>query len=267
MFLHCFWAMLITGTILDLRPAGPEYFVLRAHAPQVVQHAAPGQFVMLQGWGEQDPLLRRPFDFHRLDREAGAFEVLFKVKGHGTAMISRLRPGDPLSVLGPLGRPIPFHEAPKAVGLMGRGSGVSPMLTIAEEVRRRGGRSYALVSARSPDRLLCVDELRPFCQAVWTFTDDAGGGAALRQALETLVRDEALDAVFTCGSNRLASLVARLSQEGHFAGYAFMDAPMACGVGTCKGCVCRVRRDGAGYRYALACLEGPVFPLSEVLIE
>jgi dihydroorotate dehydrogenase electron transfer subunit len=42
--------------------------------------------------------------------------------------------------------------------------------------------------------------------------------------------------------------------------------PMACGFGACLGCAVRVRQQTAdGYRYAMACSEGPVFKGHEIL--
>ena len=40
-----------------------------------------------------------------------------------------------------------------------------------------------------------------------------------------------------------------------------LERMMACGLGTCQSCVVRVRDDAAeeGWRYVLACVDGPVF--------
>jgi dihydroorotate dehydrogenase electron transfer subunit len=44
---------------------------------------------------------------------------------------------------------------------------------------------------------------------------------------------------------------------------------MACGIGICQSCVVPVRddRDPEGWRYALCCMEGPVFDAETVLWE
>jgi dihydroorotate dehydrogenase electron transfer subunit len=46
-----------------------------------------------------------------------------------------------------------------------------------------------------------------------------------------------------------------------------LERHMACGVGTCQGCVVKVRDDQApaGWRFALACKDGPVFPAEQLI--
>ena len=81
-------------------------FRMRIRSPQIVSSGYPGQFVMLRVRNELNPLLRRPFSFHRFtpgdDEET--FEILFKVVGQGTHIMSQLRPGGIIDLLGPLGK-------------------------------------------------------------------------------------------------------------------------------------------------------------------
>jgi dihydroorotate dehydrogenase electron transfer subunit len=45
-------------------------------------------------------------------------------------------------------------------------------------------------------------------------------------------------------------------------GYIAMEQHMACGIGTCLGCVVKT---GSGYKRV--CKEGPVFPIGDILWE
>ena len=40
---------------------------------------------------------------------------------------------------------------------------------------------------------------------------------------------------------------------------------MGCGIGACKGCVCRVNTEDGSEEYSLVCKCGPVYPVEKVL--
>ncbi|HKJ21460.1 MAG TPA: dihydroorotate dehydrogenase electron transfer subunit, partial [Gammaproteobacteria bacterium] len=89
--------------ILSQTPFAAEQFIVRLHAPQCARHAEPGTFVHLRC----DDLLpmRRPFSIMRTDPEAGWIDILYRVFGEGTRLLSRRRAGEHLSLLGPIGKP------------------------------------------------------------------------------------------------------------------------------------------------------------------
>lgn len=51
-----------------------------------------------------DAYLRRPISIHSVNRECNTFDIVFQVRGKGTSLLSRIRPGDEIDVIGPLGR-------------------------------------------------------------------------------------------------------------------------------------------------------------------
>ena len=67
--------------------------------------AIPGQFIMLHVADRMDPLLRRPFSIHKLitrPAKVQGIELLYKVVGAGTEILSQFRGGDRVNILGPL---------------------------------------------------------------------------------------------------------------------------------------------------------------------
>lgn len=107
-----------------------NYFILKIYAPEIVKKAIPGQFVMLSAWKQRDPLLRRPFTFNRFFPTEGSFEILYKKIGKGTEIMSHLKYGDQVNLLGPLGNGIRFSQGIKKIAIVCRGIGVAPMLPI-----------------------------------------------------------------------------------------------------------------------------------------
>ncbi|MBI5194351.1 MAG: dihydroorotate dehydrogenase electron transfer subunit [Nitrospirae bacterium] len=106
-----------------------QYFKLII-LPPVRLHILPGQFVMIRVTSSDtitDPLLSRPFSIHRQAMD-GSIEILYKVVGKGTDLLTHLRKGDYIELLGPLGNGFPIGENK-------RDKNVPPIL---DNVDRRG---------------------------------------------------------------------------------------------------------------------------------
>ena len=104
--------MQFTAMILSNAEVSPGYWRMRLTAPPEFASAQPGQFVMVRLSGAIDPLLRRPFGIFDVGMhtpaQSGAvaqpyFEMLYRVVGKGTALLSTLHGSDLLDILGPLG--------------------------------------------------------------------------------------------------------------------------------------------------------------------
>ena len=77
--------------------------LIRMQAETVAQQSRPGQFVHIRVSDGIDPLLRRPFSVHRVDRCAGTIDILYRIIGKGTELMGRSVRGDCFDLLGPLG--------------------------------------------------------------------------------------------------------------------------------------------------------------------
>ncbi len=96
----------------------------------------PGQFVMIRpgSEGATDPLLGRPLALYEVIRDPttgtpAAFEVVYVVVGHGTATLSRRRPGERVAVWGPLGNGFGPPSAGPVIFVAG-GIGQTPFLAL-----------------------------------------------------------------------------------------------------------------------------------------
>ena len=98
--------------------------------------AKPGQFLSMYT-NDSGRLLPRPISICEIDKENGRLRVVYRVTGEntGTEQFSRMKVGDKISVIGPLGNGFPVEEAKgKKVFLMGGGIGVPPILELAKEI-------------------------------------------------------------------------------------------------------------------------------------
>jgi len=90
---------------------------------------------------------------------------------------------------------------------------------------------------------------------------------ALRQWAQRRQAAEKGTLVCACGPEAMLREVARITRELGFACQLCIERHMGCGLGTCLSCVVRVRDAGdpRGWRWALACQEGPVFQRDDLL--
>ena len=98
--------------------------------------AVPGQFLSMYT-NDKSKLLPRPISICEIDREKGMIRVVYRVTGEhtGTEEFSRMREGDTLPVIGPLGNGFPLEEARgRKAFLIGGGIGVPPILELAKQI-------------------------------------------------------------------------------------------------------------------------------------
>ncbi len=247
--------------VVSREALGGDYHRLRLKPARPFE-AQPGQFAMVRVADGIEPLLRRPFSLHRmLESAGGEFEILFRRVGAGTQSLARLRVGDRVDVLAPLGRG--FRLRSTAALLVGGGVGVAPLLFLAESLRARGTAVRLLLGGRSDRDVLCHDDFGCLAVPYALATEDGSlGEAGLVTGL--LQRELAATAqpvtVYACGPAPMLAAVAALCRGRGVACQVSLEAHMACGIGACLGCVV----PGVATDYLRVCQEGPVFEAEEV---
>jgi dihydroorotate dehydrogenase electron transfer subunit len=241
-----------------------KYLRLSAPAP-LAQATAAGQFYQLAcpvSESEQ-PFLRRPMSVYGAGPEEDRIEFLYHVKGLGTHALERLRVGEQMAITGPLGKGFSFSPGWRRVLLVARGVGLATMAPLVPLATRAGVAMTALLSARTPADLMREEFLRGAQADVHSVLDSDGSSAVERVApvLRKIIERERPDMVYTCGSNRLLTLLQDLL--GSTAGEVALEQQMACGMGVCLSCVRLFNEDGAKVFHRVCC-EGPVFPIAAV---
>jgi dihydroorotate dehydrogenase electron transfer subunit len=255
--------------IVETRVLGGDYHVLVLNSPRIAEAALAGQFVMMgvRPVDEPlvDPLLLRPFSFLSRDAAAGTLEIFYRVVGRGTRLMPQLSAGTRVNVLGPLGKAWP--RPPGDVVLVAGGVGMPPILDLATEIAAGGdGPAMTLFyGGRSAEHIHCVERFEAAGADVRIATDDGSLGthgtcvAALDAFLEGGGGQGAT--LFGCGPDPMLAALAKVAKRHDRRAFVSLEAPMACGIGVCRGCP--VRFEDGGYR--MVCVDGPVFPAEEVV--
>ena len=228
-----------------------------------------GQFVSLFS-ADRSRLLPRPISVCEADAAKGRIRLVYRVAGEGTAEFSRLRAGDFVEVMGPLGNGFPLDQAAgRRVLLVGGGIGIPPMLACARGFaalppEQRPSSAAFVVGYRNADTYL-LDDLRE-AAPVYTATDD--GSLGMPGTVLDAIRAEDLEAdvVFACGPKPMLRALRDFTDERGMACFVSMEERMACGVGVCLGCVTRTAGVDAHSHVhnARVCTDGPVFDAREV---
>ncbi len=235
----------------------PGIFLLTLEVGDLPRPRA-GQFAMLRSWPGQDPLLARPFSIH--DQEGSFWSFLIQVRGQGTKILSQLRAGDEVDLLGPLGKAFPAPQE-KTVYLVAGGMGVAPFYLAAKELLATKHRCLLLYGARSQKDLVRLSAFKRLGLPFKVATEDGSRGHAglVTDLLEKALEQEPAE-VWACGPWPMLQAVAKTGRRFQVPVYLSLEARMACGLGLCLGCA--VKRAGEGYLHV--CSEGPVVRAEEV---
>ncbi len=253
-----------TCRVVEHQWVNARYKYMRVSCPgPVARDTVAGQFFQLACPVRETeaPFLRRPMSVYGFGPEEDRIEFLYHVKGAGTRALERLRPGDALTMIGPLGTGFSFSPGWKRVLLVARGVGLATMAPLVPLAARAGTGITAVLSARSPSDLMREEFLRGAKAQVHAVFDSDGSSAVPRveALIEKLLKDERPDMVYTCGSNRLLELLQRKNVHGEVA----LEQQMACAMGVCLSCVRLFNEDGDKV-FRRVCCEGPVFELGAV---
>ena len=225
---------------------------------RIAESAMPGQFLNMRCGDSFRAYLRRPIsicDIHKVD---GTVDIVFQVRGAGTELLGRTRPGEAVDVMGPLGNP--FKPVPPGGSMVAVGGGIGsfPLLYLLRtmpEVRRT-----ALLGFRNLASVVLEDGFTALSEQLEIATDDGSYGQAgfVTGLLERRLEREIPDCVYACGPLQMMKAVVAACLARNIPVQVSMEQRMGCGVGACLVCACK-KREGDDFTYTHVCRDGPVF--------
>lgn len=318
----------------EIEDVTPAQFVMMDVTP--ARPLLSGRVVRRRGWDEDMdrpplPILKRPFGIQRayyrhFDKlylqklvlppalapalhmvYPHEFELLYKVlpDGVGTALMTKLKRGDTVQMVGPLGRPHDVRslraQGIEEVHVIGGGVGTAPLILLVHALRYYSFRVKVFIGISK------LDVLRYSGDVAASFAEEPGNAyvyvddlleAGLRPADIHLAFDTELPKrsvrgipkpnlfagfvptqyqeflkkqkpqfvmAYTCGPDKMMELVWGIAREAGIPLRVLMEKRMGCGFGVCLSCVCKVRGADGEETYARVCTEGPVFDAGDIL--
>ena len=231
---------------------------------QAADTAKPGQFISMYTT-DGSKLLPRPISICEIDRTRGMLRVVYRVTGEntGTEQFSKLKSGDTIPVIGPLGNGFPYEKAEgKKVFLMGGGIGVPPILELAKQMKCE--KKQILAGYRDAQTFL-KEEFEANGE-LYISTED--GSVGTKGNVIDAIRAEKLtaDIIYACGPTPMLKALKTYAMENGIECYISLEEKMACGIGACLGCVCHSKDidEHSNVRNKRICKDGPVFRAEEV---
>ncbi len=264
----------MNGKILKNEEICTGHFLLKVRLPLTFKAPMPGQFIMAREPGRIDPLLGRPFGVYGFEgsQDEVTVEILYKVVGKGTLLLSRLTEGDFIEVLGPHGRAFDIDpDAGKVVFVCG-GIGVAPITYLASHYRRlTKAKDVELIcyyGASKAANLVGIEKLKKICSHVFISTDDGSHGfqglITERFSADISSYDPGSAKIYACGPRSMLKELAELLVENSVFCQILIEERMACGLGACLGCTVLLKEGEGRGEHARACMEGPVFNIGDI---
>jgi len=273
------------GELLSKEAWPGDQFIMRIRAPKCAAAARPGSFVHINC--DATLPMRRPLSIMRT--VDGAIEVLYKIVGEGLHLLAEKRPGDRISVLGPIGQPFrPSVERPNAL-LIGGGVGIPPIVFLADSLRDSAWRPLAILGSEIPfpfercESAIATPWLSDDINSAMPLLDNWGIASRLasladfegcyRGFVTDLAQqwlqqaDEAERAateIFACGPTPMLKAVAALAARYDVPCQVSLEEFMACAVGGCAGCTVEITTP-QGPAMKRVCVDGPVFDATTVV--
>ena len=240
----------VTGRLASVRRLTEDIMDFRVECPAAAQKAQPGQFAQLYVPGHT---LRRPISICGIDRAAGTLRFVFQIRGSGTADLAKLREGDDLELLAPLGCGFPLESRERTL-LLGGGIGVPPLLGVAAELKEN---AVAALGFRSAGQGILTEDFEQTGAKVLLATDD--GSVGFHGVVTQAAAGEAFDRVFACGPLPMLKAAKALAQERGVPCFLSLEERMACGIGACLGCAVPLLDEAGEVHFGHVCKDGPVF--------
>jgi len=258
---------LVSGKIVSKTQVAVGHFQMGLLCPHIARNTMPGQFIQVSVNRLYDPLLCRPLAVYH--SRGDVFEILFKVVGRGTQLLSEKQIGDTLSIIGPLGTGFPIDNSFQHAMLIAGGIGIAALMTLAEAIQDR--QVTALIGVSTRDKIVGEEDLLALGVEIYIATEDGSAGykGLVSELLLGIIQEEKHPntdrRIFACGPTPMLKAIAQIAAEYNIPAYVSLEERMACGVGACLGCVCQVNSPDGKTQYKTVCADGPVFDAQEIV--
>lgn len=225
-----------------------------------------GEFInilAMESW--QNPL-RRPMSIASSDETS--VSIIYKIFGEVTKILSNMRTGDIVDILGPLGNRFTQWKGDYHPILVGGGVGLAPIMNLQSECNLAQIEHSIIIGARSSNEHFIEHD--PDHQ-IYLTTDDGtiGEAGTVMSPLERLVSEHANPYIFACGPEPMLVAIREFSLQKGVPAQLSVESYMGCGVGLCQGCVIsrkndQIKEHSYHQKYSLVCLDGPVYEAEEI---
>ena len=261
------------ATVISQKEIAPGIFDLWLDT-ELAMYTHAGQFI---GVYTKDPskLLPRPISICEVADDWKSLRLVYRVTSPtaGTAEFSKLKEGENVEILGPLGNGYLLVDIfgedlagviDANVILLGGGIGIPPMLETAKELYNHGIQSTVIAGYRDSNIFLNQDLAK---YAELKIASEDGSVGTQGNVLDVIVKENLQPTVIlACGPMPMLRAIKRFVSEkqnngSNIKAFVSLEERMACGVGACLGCVTKTKDvdEHSHVNNTRICTDGPVF--------
>jgi dihydroorotate dehydrogenase electron transfer subunit len=235
-----------------------DLFIIELSSDEELPGLKPGQFAQVKVEGSPETFLRRPISIHDVDFSNNSFKLLIQIAGKGTETLSRLKKGDNLNLIYPLGNTFSLPPVNEKILLIGGGCGVAPLLFLGKHLKSFGCLPDVLLGFRNSERIIEYEEYLKIGEVFLT-TEDGSTGEKGYVTSHSVLSSSKYDRIYCCGPDSMMRAVAAYSKKTNTECEVSLENLMACGIGACLCCIVDTVKGNV-----CTCIDGPVFNITEL---
>ena len=214
----------------------------------------PGQFINIKIEDGYKFLLRRPISI--CDHNGSFITIIYKILGEGTEVLSKMKEGEIIDILLPLGNGFTIMTEPNKQLLIGGGVGIPPLYLLANKMIKQHIDFKIVLGFNTFEDIFLVKEFKALGVDVFVSTMD--GSFGIKGNVIDVIKQLNIeyDYYYSCGPSKMLNSLVKTKILGQLS----FEERMGCGFGACMGCTCKTKTSSKRI-----CKEGPVLESSEVL--
>jgi len=244
--------------IKENRKINNDFFILELSGNNYLPVLKPGQFVQVKVEDSPETFLRRPLSIHDVDYDKNTISLLVQIAGKGTRRLSKLKPGEILNIIYPLGNSFSLPPENSDILLIGGGCGVAPLLFLGKYLKSNGYNPSILIGFRNSDRIIEYDEYAAIGK-VYLTTEDGSRGEKGFVTDHSVLKEHRFDNISCCGPASMMKAVDGYCSANGIPCEVSLENLMACGFGVCLCCVVSTVSGNL-----CTCIDGPVFNIKDL---
>ncbi len=241
--------LLEKAQVVENKEVASGIYKCRLRTSKIAKECKPGNFINISVGSNSQFLLKRPFGVHNVI--GNELEILYRVRGKGTDVMTSLVAGDSLDLLGPLGNGFSLFEGKKIL-LLGGGMGIAPLYYLEKELSK-DNEVITMYAVKTREELVDIK-----VSNLVVHIDKEEGCFACDKLEDVLIKNN-IEMLYICGPDALMKLSYQIAKKHGVYTEVSLEARMACGFGACVGCVVETV---SGLKKV--CNEGPVFKAEEI---
>jgi dihydroorotate dehydrogenase electron transfer subunit len=235
-----------------------DFFILELSGNTKIPEFLPGQFAQVKVEGSIETFLRRPVSIHDVDYGNNTFKILIQIAGKGTEKLSKLRNGDILNLVYPLGNAFSMPASHDKVLLVGGGCGIAPLLFLGKHLKANGFIPDILLGFRNSSRVIEVEEYLTLGNVFMT-TEDGSMGEKGYVTSHSVLSTRKYTRIYCCGPDSMMRAIATYAKGKNIICEVSLENLMACGFGACLCCIVDTTKGNL-----CTCTDGPVFNINDL---